>query len=331
MIIYGFYGLMKHLYIIGNGFDCHHGICSSYKAYRTWLQKHHPRLYERLSEFYATDNDEWWWEFELNLGEIDITYYIDSTAYEARPDFASDEFRDRDYHAGEIQAQNEIGKLVADIQITFSEWVGALNRPDYGKKITLYLENSYFINFNYTHTLQDMYGIPNNRICHIHGDIGSDELVLGHNKTYEELQDMAQEVSPEPPDDIEPEELEEWYSQNADDYIIQSVRDAAVREICGIRKDVSSIINNYRRVFNSISSVEYIHVFGFSFSPVDIPYLDEILRHINIEIVKWNISYLISDDLSRIESYLQSQHIPAENYRLFKLEELLEYRQQTLF
>lgn len=134
MIIYGFYGLMKHLYIIGNGVDCHHGICSSYKAYRTWLQKHHPRLYERLSEFYATDNDEWWWEFELNLGEIDITYYIDSTAYEARPDFASDEFRDRDYHAGEIQAQNEIGKLVADIQITFSEWVGALNRPDYGKK-----------------------------------------------------------------------------------------------------------------------------------------------------------------------------------------------------
>lgn len=85
---------MKHLYIIGNGFDCHHGICSSYKAYRTWLQEHHPRLYERLSEFYATDNDEWWWEFELNLGEIDITDYIDNTASEARPDFASDEFRD---------------------------------------------------------------------------------------------------------------------------------------------------------------------------------------------------------------------------------------------
>lgn len=60
---------MKNLYIIGNGFDCHHGINSSYSAYRQWLEENEPELYERLREFYYVDDDEWWWQFEVNLGE----------------------------------------------------------------------------------------------------------------------------------------------------------------------------------------------------------------------------------------------------------------------
>ena len=50
---------MKNLYIIGNGFDCHHGINSSYSAYRQWLEENEPELYERLREFYYVDDDEW--------------------------------------------------------------------------------------------------------------------------------------------------------------------------------------------------------------------------------------------------------------------------------
>ena len=33
------------LYIIGNGFDLHHGINSSYFEYRIWLKKHYEDIY----------------------------------------------------------------------------------------------------------------------------------------------------------------------------------------------------------------------------------------------------------------------------------------------
>lgn len=29
--------MVKHLYIIGNGFDLHHGINSSYKDFQEWM------------------------------------------------------------------------------------------------------------------------------------------------------------------------------------------------------------------------------------------------------------------------------------------------------
>ena len=70
---------MKNLYIIGNGFDCHHGINSSYSAYRQWLEENEPELYERLREFYYVDDDEWWWQFEVNLGEIELADYVQYT------------------------------------------------------------------------------------------------------------------------------------------------------------------------------------------------------------------------------------------------------------
>ena len=75
-------------------------------------KKNEPELYERLREFYYVDDDEWWWQFEVNLGEIELADYVQYTASENQPDFASDEFRDRDYYVGSYQAESEIGGLV---------------------------------------------------------------------------------------------------------------------------------------------------------------------------------------------------------------------------
>ena len=167
---------MKNLYIIGNGFDCHHGINSSYSAYRQWLEENEPELYERLREFYYVDDDEWWWQFEVNLGEIELATYIQYTASENQPDLASDEFRDRDYYAGSYQAESEIGDLVNDIKDTFKAWINSLSRADGSKKIKLTRGDDHFINFNYTSTLQDLYGIPDSEILYIHGK-ASDEVL----------------------------------------------------------------------------------------------------------------------------------------------------------
>lgn len=44
---------MKHLYIIGNGFDLHHGIPSGYHSYRQWLEENHPGVLYLIDEYYG--------------------------------------------------------------------------------------------------------------------------------------------------------------------------------------------------------------------------------------------------------------------------------------
>ena len=43
--------MASKLYIIGNGFDMHHGIKSGYSNYRKWLEENDSDLYERLREY----------------------------------------------------------------------------------------------------------------------------------------------------------------------------------------------------------------------------------------------------------------------------------------
>lgn len=43
--------MTKHLYIIGNGFDLHHGINSSYKNFQEWMYENHPDVIEKSMRY----------------------------------------------------------------------------------------------------------------------------------------------------------------------------------------------------------------------------------------------------------------------------------------
>lgn len=49
----------RHLYIIGNGFDLHHGINSSYRNFRDWLYENEPTVIQDIEEAYGCCDDEW--------------------------------------------------------------------------------------------------------------------------------------------------------------------------------------------------------------------------------------------------------------------------------
>ena len=182
------------LYIIGNGFDLHHGINSSYFEYRIWLKKHYEDIYwEIVNTFEVDDESEdykikleerqhpWWKDFENNLGNISLSEIVDNCVFTNYPDFSSEEFRDRDYHAAEIAVELQLSKLVTDIKATFEEWVASLNTPDRSNKILIGdTKTAFFITFNYTNTLETLYDIPSNSICYIHGKAENDEeLIIG--------------------------------------------------------------------------------------------------------------------------------------------------------
>ena len=44
------------------------------------------------------------------------------------------------------------------------------------------IQKDIYINFNYTHTLEEIYGIPCEQILHIHGEVGKNNLKLGYPK-----------------------------------------------------------------------------------------------------------------------------------------------------
>lgn len=107
--------MINKLYIIGNGFDMHHGIPSGYSKYREWLAENNQDLYNRLRDYYDIDDKEWCSQFEFSLGKPDMSEYISQTSFENQLDYSSDDFRDRDYHAGQFQAERELGGLIEEI------------------------------------------------------------------------------------------------------------------------------------------------------------------------------------------------------------------------
>lgn len=52
--------LFKELYLIGNGFDMHHHINSSYSQFNIWLENRDPVIYNRLFQVYELEGGELW-------------------------------------------------------------------------------------------------------------------------------------------------------------------------------------------------------------------------------------------------------------------------------
>lgn len=62
------------LYIIGNGFDLHHGVASKYSDFKAYLAKHDRDLLYALEHLY--DCDDIWGDFEQNLLSISRETFI---------------------------------------------------------------------------------------------------------------------------------------------------------------------------------------------------------------------------------------------------------------
>ena len=327
---------IKHLYIIGNGFDIHHGVNSSFLNFRNWLEKAEPNIYSQLCDLYEISTNEnkakeWWNDFENMLSEVDFNNYVENVVIENYPDLSKDDFRDRDYHAAEYAASDELGALIYHVKRTFNAWIASLDKAEDSKRIHLIRKDSLFITFNYTRTLEELYQIPDNQVLHIHGMVGEDELILGHGKNYAELKEDCEMTLSQPPADLDEEELEDWYSSHYD-FVTQQTQEVAISQIASLQKDVQQIISDNRSIWDSLAEVEIIHVFGFSFSYIDMPYLSTIINHINTDKVKWVISAFSNRDREKIEAFMDDAGIKDNLWKpLVALHNVQKYKQLSLF
>lgn len=292
---------MKRLFIIGNGFDLHHQICSSYKNFQKFVSTHASELYNLLSEYF--NETDLWADFEDTLAHIDIDALIES-ANSALTPYGVDDWKESDNHNYEFEIENVTSAITVKLQSLFSKWIWSLQIPEHGDLKSLSIEKeNYYLNFNYTSTLEKAYNIKSNQIVFIHNKSTSENasLILGHSRNP-----VATNYTEDDYENIDTRIING--NKAIDDYFEKTY------------KNTAKIISKYKTLFSKMSSVEEIYVLGHSLSNVDLPYIQEIITNLN-QTVHWYVSYYNLNEKKKHEQTLRSLGLNISNVTFKELKE----------
>ena len=197
---------MKRLFIIGNGFDMAHGLPTGYQDFHRYLRSEYPNadetpsapptsvvghhgedVYDKdevvsylMNLISRTEGDDWK-DVEATIGNLDF----DEDFYGLPEETDRDGDRNLWHEAyNNEDLARELAGCVPMISSLFSDWVDTIDISDANAhKDDVFADIAdfacdLFLSFNYTFTLERVYGAKN--VCHIHGCQGSDEHLFGH-------------------------------------------------------------------------------------------------------------------------------------------------------
>ncbi|AMC35357.1 bacteriophage abortive infection AbiH family protein [Janthinobacterium sp. B9-8] len=291
---------MHTLYVIGNGFDLHHGLKTRYQHFGVFLKGRKSEIYDYLLEYYGLPDideededsqlDPLWSEFEQSLANLDVEQVLDNNSHLiANP--SSDEFRDRDWHALAIEMEMLVEKLTVDLIKEFNRFILHVEYPELDERKRLLLsEEAIYLNFNYTDCLERYYKIRDKNILYIHNKANklSEKIILGHG--FNPI--IFKEKEESPPKDASEDELENWYEymSNKHDYSFSSGKDKLVEYFEASFKKTDKVIQNNEIFFKRLCKVKNVIVLGHSLSVVDRPYFIKILDCVDAS-AKWTVTY----------------------------------------
>ena len=291
---------MKHLYIIGNGFDIFTGLKTRYVDFQYWLQNNYPFIYENIVAAYDIKG-EWWNDFEVQLGRLNVKQYVkkflppDKPIEEILKESAERRAFEEKYNLPPSMHGSHCARrlrgLLDILQYCFEKWVSNCQKGFYNTKyINLEKDDSYFINFNYTDILQWIYHIPEDRVLHIHGRASTkDHLIFGHNSLR-------------------------LYGDSKDE-------DETCFELFKYEKNPYKYIIKYDKLPDILKDVEFVHIYGFSFSPVDIDYIDWIYINTPND-SQWEVSWFSEQDKDRVDSFVLEHWGLKTRLRLIRLDDI---------
>lgn len=311
---------MEKLYIIGNGFDIHHDIKTSYWHFSEFLKKNRREIFDLLENFisYPIDEENLWANFEQNLAYLNTDEILSENS-DCLPNFSSDDFQDRDWHTFTYVMTDITNLLTEDLLESFRNFILSVEIPKsaFRKKIVLD-SKSVFLNFNYTNSLEKIYGINPKSINYIHECANSecDYIILGHGIDPKQFE----EDLPEPPQNLESEEYNDWYENNQPpyDYPFSEGKASIMRYFEIMHKPTSKIIEENKLFFNKLNSIKTIFVFGHSMSKVDLPYFKKIVDSTKDDI-KWVVSYYDYESIANYEKVFDKLGVDNANVKMIKL------------
>lgn len=315
-----------NLNIIGNGFDLYHGLPSSYYYFGCYLIENDPDLFMAMSNWFGFRyysvargypyedfeygvEEQFWSTFEESLGIVDETVIIDTHDYDLGLEINDYDIPMDDY-------------IIADrIRKAFILWVSeTLDAEDNYNTIRIYKlnaanrslyemnfsEKDKFLVFNYTHILQNLYGIYSYNIWYTHGECtgNDDNLLFGHGnkKRIAEIKDI----------------INQYDSRS----IYQSERTNQLEYEClllfmqNLEKDVEKCKWQVDSFYDSFSDApQFVNIYGMSLGEVDYPYFEQIKKR--WPNAKWRISYYSKRDKERIGLVTKRLGLSKNQYSLF--------------
>lgn len=287
---------MSKLFLIGNGFDRAHNLPTDYEDFHTYLHTTYHNADENNDIVPSGelghhgdiiyDDDEVvgymmnlisrvegvkWSDLEKSLGELDYSNDFDYLPEILDDDGDHDLFKES--YNNEDQA-SQLAGCVPKITELFADWVDTINIDSSCAKPSIKSlideKKDYFINFNYTRTLEKLYGVQN--ICHIHGEQGGVELLFGHGAGHL----------------FDGDDLSSYIGCEGG---LEEIQDA-------LRKDTKKALCTHKNFFDNLQvcDISDIYSFGFSFGDVDLTYLKEIFKKVPTDSL---VFYLHGYDSSR--------------------------------
>lgn len=296
---------MSSLFILGNGFDIAHGIKTQYSEFRKYILSLYPDSFDMrdeivyLEDFWNIEAGEFaaeilmhamdkscgenWSNFEEALAYVNFNSKLPFANHKENETYEEDMELIKEYllyidvlTSGFINCS----KIWQDF---FRMWIKGIERQiESGQfaRINVLQElfnfdDSLFLTFNYTKTLQKLYGIK--KVIHIHNRVGQ-KLIFGHgelNQIYNTDRTTGPCIS----------------SSFFDDMIMS------------FKKDTSSPLKKYNDFFKKIDHhINKVYSYGFSYGKVDSIYIKKIIERINPNSIWYFTSYESNDtELLRIK------------------------------
>lgn len=301
---------MKRLFVIGNGFDLHHGLKTEMNDFRDYLRINYPQQYYAfvsfLEKYYTDAKAQDWNELETMLSySSDIEPMLDDAIDSSETDMGRASY----WHDIQYNAERLRNDFLAVIN-GLDSWINSIDISKYSPKCNIdFTLDDFFLNFNYTSSLQKLYGIEEKKILHIHGNADTIKI-LGHNESYEVFPLLNKNISPEA---IEYGLEEDWRIEEAKEVLNQ------IPEM--FYKDSLSIIGHNKHFFENLSNYDQVVFMGWSLGKQDQIYMDEIMEHITenteIKVVGYD-----QKAIHTYEEYFEDHGYPKNRAKYFLWEDV---------
>lgn len=272
------YDTDSSLIFLGNGFDLHHDLETSYSDYRKWLKIHDKQVVTDFDSFiYAVECSD----FENSLGCMRGSAKEDNPRWSSLEESLGIEWDDLCYETLEhtypnlyddnpgwddfwIELQVRLEYMKKLTRDRFREWVESIDVSK-AKPVLDLPDTASFITFNYTPTLEHVYGVRPDRILHIHG------CVLDKNE-------LLQFGSP----DNNPFELQKMLEDKygMDDFYgatIQQGVTVACDRCADTWKNIEGNYDTLNHFLDTLAKINTVIIMGNSFDKVDKPYYRDVL------------------------------------------------------
>lgn len=278
---------MSSLFLVGNGFDIAHGIPTSYSNFRSFVVELYPDALDLRDTVVHLEDFE-----RINMGEFAAEILLNTMDKAAGDNWSNFEealayinFNNKlpkaNHKENETEEEDQrlMGKYLLYLDVLtsgfihcakmwqefFRIWIKDIEihieagefSPNNALKTLFSQPDAKFITFNYTKTLQILYGVK--KVVHIHNRVGQ-TLIFGHGKEDAMYGDSMDDMDEEPC----------IGSSFLDDMIMS------------FKKDTERPMKKYNDFFKKLDhTIDRVYSYGFSYGKVDSVYIKRIIEKVS--------------------------------------------------